>query len=133
MNEFGEFQRSLLQAYQSWRDLTARERAALQKNDWVRVTECQSAKSDLQFRILHLTEAAQRESALLATSSKFEQQLRTIVAELISSEKSNIELIKGRRRTAEVHKKELDSMQTTLARVHRTYGNSWETCWSTYS
>ena len=85
VNEFGEFQRSVLQAYQLWRELTVSEAAAIQTDDWVSVTECQSAKSDLQTRILHLTDAAQRESALLtATSTKFEQQVRTLLVELIS-------------------------------------------------
>jgi len=134
VNEFGEFQRSLLQAYQLWRDLTVSEAAALQSDDWVRVTECQSAKSDLQTRILHLTEAARRESALFtATSTKFEQQVRTLLVELISSENSNIELIQRRRCATEVQKKELDCMQMTLGRVHRTYGHSREICWSSYS
>ena len=102
-----------------------RERSCtLQTDDWVSVTECQSAKSDLQTRILHLTEAAQRESALLtATSTKFEQQVRTLLVELISSENSNIELIQRRRCATEVQKKELDCMQMTLGRVHRTYGH----------
>lgn len=134
MNEFGESQRSLLQAYQSWRDLTVREGAALQNSDWVRVTECQAAKGDLQFSIPQLTEAAQRESApFSATSSKFEHQLRTVLAGLISSEKSNIELIQRRRRNTEEQRKELECTHMILGRVHRIYGHSLETCWSSYS
>jgi hypothetical protein len=134
VNEFGESQRSLIEAYQSWRDLTVRERAALQNNDWIRVTECQSAKNGLQFRILCLREDTQQESALLSpAASQFEHQVRTLLTELISAEKSNIELIQSWRRSAEVQKKELDRRHMILGKVHRTYGNSSDTCWSSYS
>ncbi len=134
MNEFGEAQGTLLQAYRSWRDLTLEEAAALQSHDWIRVAECQATKSGLQPRILHLTEAAQRESALLsATSAKFEHELRNLLAELISAEQRNIDLIEGRRRDTEAQKKELDCRHMTLGRVHKTYRHSSEICWSSYS
>jgi hypothetical protein len=125
VNELGESQRRLLEAYQSWHDLTLRETAALQVNDWARVTECQSAKSDLQFRIVGLTEAAQRETELSGASfPAFTLQLRTLLTKLIASEKSNCERIQQKRTSTESKKRELDCQQGMLGKVHRTPSRS---------
>jgi hypothetical protein len=133
VNKFGESQNKLLQAYQLWRDLTVREGAALHNEDWLLVRECQSAKSELQSRILRWTESAQQESLPAVTSCEFNHQLRNLLSELISLEKHHSESVQRRRRTAEAQKKELDHTHKTLGRIHRTYRQSVETCWSSYS
>ncbi len=135
MDESGESEKGLLQAYESWRAVTLRERVALQRRDWVGVSDCQSAKSELQLSILHLTKVSHRNSTLLghAKSSEFAQKLQGILAELISCEKSNAELIQIQRRSTEVQRKEIESTHRLLGRLHKSYGQSSETYWNSYS
>ena len=134
MDEFGKSQKALLQAYESWRDLTMREREALQRQDWFCVASCQAAKSDLQSRILPLTEASQRESALgNGNFSRFHQELRKQIEELITCEENNSELVEKHRRKAEIRQQEIECTHALLGQVHKTYRQTSETWWTSYS
>jgi len=121
--------KQLVAIYDSWEELTRQEGAAIQRNDWQRVSECQTAKKELQRRIIHLTDAARTE----VDSGGFEQELRPIINRLIAMENSNVELLAEQRRTAELHKAELDQSSRNLRRMHKSYAQPQQSVWHSYS
>jgi hypothetical protein len=124
----------LVDAYNTWEQLTLKEGAAIASEDWFRVSECQHGKQDLQRRIIQLTEAAHAECVEAGLDPKhFESDLRRIVNSLIALETRNSELIAGRRQAAEAARLELDRASNNLRRVQKSYSPPAQAVWNSYS
>ncbi len=124
----------LVAAYYSWEQLTQAEGAAIQSDDWSRVSECQHTKQGLQKKIIHLTEAAQFECVAAGLDSKqLERYLRRIINGLITLESRNSELLADRRQIAEIEKAHLDQSARNLRRVQKSYSPPADALWNSYS
>jgi hypothetical protein len=127
-------QKNLVEAYQTWEQLTQAEGAAIQSDDWSRVQQCQQTKQDLQRQIIHLTEAAQAECIDAGVDQKgLEREVRRIINHLIALESRNSELLAGRRGAAEAAKADLDQAAHNLRRVQKSYAPPTAALWNSYS
>lgn len=125
---------NLVAAYDAWERWTESEGQAIQAGNWQRVSECQTTKRELQGRIVHLTEAANAESAQAGLDPKdFEPHLRRIVNGLIALETRNAELLAARRQTAAVQMADLDHAGRNLRQVQKSYGQPARAAWHSYS
>jgi hypothetical protein len=125
---------NLLNAYESWEQLTHHESAAISRADWPGVSECQKNKQELQRSIIHLTDAARAESDEAGVDKKrFDTDLRQIVNRLIALENNNSELISERRQTAELQRAELDQTSRNLRRMQKSYAQPASAVWQSYS
>jgi hypothetical protein len=127
-------QTTLLELYQDWRTWTETEREAISDGDWRRVKTCQSAKSELQPRILRQTEQAQIEWLQLGIDRKsMEKQLRSVVNELIYLESRNAEFIADQRATAQEEFNRLDGSRRNLSKIQKHYAGEHAVGWESYS
>jgi hypothetical protein len=125
---------NLVDAYHNWEELTQAERAAIQTDDWSRVSEFQQTKQGLQKKIIHLTEVAQSECIEAGHDTKmFERDMRRIINGLIALESRNAELLASRRQLAEVAKADLDQAAHNLRRVQKSYSPPAAALWNSYS
>jgi hypothetical protein len=126
--------RNLVDAYGTWEQLTRSEGAAIQNEDWPRVTECQRSKQDLQREIIHLTESAQAECRFAGGDTQnLEHDMRPIINALIALETRNAELLASRRQSAEARRLHLDQAVHNLRRVQKSYAAPAEAVWNSYS
>lgn len=126
--------KNLVEAYGSWEKITHTEGAAIEQEDWAKVTECQQTKLGLQRKIIHLTEAAQAECIESGQDQKtLEREMRRIINKLISLESRNAELLAGRKQAAEVRRLELDQSAQNLRRVQKSYSPPANAIWNSYS
>jgi hypothetical protein len=126
--------RNLVAAYSTWEDLTRSEGAAIQNEDWPRVSECQQSKHRLQKQIVYLTASAQAECLATGTDPKgLDHDMRPIINTLIALETRNGELLANRRRAAEARRLHLDQAAHNLRRVHKSYAAPTAAVWNSYS
>jgi hypothetical protein len=126
--------RNLEAAYSTWEELTRSEGAAIQNEDWLRVTECQQSKQHLQRQIIQLTECAQAECrAAGADLRRLDGDLRPIINALIALETRNAELLANRRQAAETRRVHLDQAVHNLRRVQKSYTAPTAAVWNSYS
>lgn len=126
--------KDLVEAYGSWEKITHTEGAAIEREDWVKVHECQQTKQGLQRKIIHLTEAAQAECIECGQDQKsLEREVRRIINTLITLESHNAELLADRKQAAEVRRLELDKSSQNLRRVQRSYSPPRAANWNSYS
>lgn len=126
--------KNLVQAYNSWEQITHTEGAAIEREDWPKVSECQQSKQGLQKQIIHLTEAAQTECIEGGHDTKlFERDMRRIINTLISLESRNAELLAGRKQAADARKLELEQSSQNLRRVQKSYSAPANALWNSYS
>lgn len=126
--------RNLVDAYGTWEELTRSEGAAIQNEDWPRVTECQRSKRCLQKEIIQLTESAQAECRVAGGDlTHLEHDLRPIINALIALETRNAELLASRRGASEARRLHLDQAAHNLRRVHKSYAAPAEAVWNSYS
>jgi len=112
----------LLGLYREWRALTGAEREAIEANDWRRVKICQTAKSDLQPKILRETQEAQKEWARNRQDrAALEKELRSLINELIYLETRNGEFIAQQRASAEEEFLTLERSGRNLHNIQRRY------------
>ena len=125
---------NLEDAYGVWEQLTRSEGAAIQNEDWSRVTECQRSKQDLQKEIIQLTEFAQAECRVAGGDPRhLEQDMRPIINSLIALETRNAELLASRRRATEARRLHLDQAVHNLRRVQKSYTTPVNAVWNSYS
>ena len=125
---------NLLNAYESWEQLTQREGSAISRSDWPGVTECQKTKQELQRNIIQLTDAARAESIEAGIELKrFDNDLRQVVNRLIALENSNSQLLSERRQPAELKRAELENTTRTLRRMQKSYTQPATAHWQSYS
>src|SRR5437773_10556166 len=113
----------LTEAYQSWGEWTRREGDAIQAADWMHVRQCQEAKRHLQTRILQLTDATQRQCLRGEfEAADLERQVRSLVANLITLENRNEQLLREQQQKLEAQREQLEEANRNLRRVQRAYG-----------
>jgi hypothetical protein len=126
--------KNLVDAYHTWEKLTQTEGAAIEREDWLKVNECQQGKHGLQKQIIQLTEVAQAECIEVGHDPKhLERDMRRIINSLIALESRNATLLADRKQLAEARKLELDQAATNLRRVHRSYAPAAAAVWNSYS
>jgi hypothetical protein len=124
----------LMALYQEWRTLSEAEGEAIQSAIWPQVNRCQSAKSQLQTRILAAHELFQAELAAHGLDAReHEAQYRKTIAELILLEQRNGEFLDAQRQRAAAQIRELGRTRQNLRHVHRAYAGPREAAWNSYS
>ena len=125
---------NLVDAYTAWEQLTRSESQAIHDGNWLRVSECQKAKQELQERIIRLTDATHAECAEAGLDREdFERNLRPIINGLIELETHNAGLVADRRRAAKSQVAELDHAGRSLKRVQKSYVPPPQPMWHSYS
>lgn len=120
--------------YESWRELTQQEAEAIRTAFWSKVTKCQHEKHKLQKDIVSATEALQIEVAAQGLSqARVDEEMRTIVDELIILESRNDGLLANQRERARREEAALERSSRNLRRVHRAYSGRPSTAWQSYS
>jgi len=112
-----------------WRELTEAEGQAIVAENWPRVRDQQRQKEDLKLRISGAMETARRSSK----TRHDEQQFRPIVAELISLETANAQLVAARRERTRGELAGFDRAAENLRGLNRAYGERTNACWTSYS
>jgi hypothetical protein len=127
-------QSDLFQLYEEWRAWTNSEREAIESSDWNRVTECHTAKAELQQRIVRQTQLAQEESKddQLVRAS-VDRRVRSVVNELIYLETRNGEFLADRRAQAQTELDALERSGRNLGRIHKQYSQGSAAAWESYS
>ena len=119
----------LWQAYQSWKELTQREGAAIRGSNWSEVHSVQKRKRSLQAEIIRLTDKAKA----TCPEEGFDAHLRSIVNELIALETQNNLILQTCVDSAADEKQRLDTASSQLRRVHSRYVPSREPAWENLS
>jgi hypothetical protein len=120
--------------YQEWQRLAEAEGDAIRAGNWLQACDCQNALKSLQPRIIEHTARAQQEWADDASSRTLsEENLRSIVTQLIELERRNYSLLDSRLHSARAEMNKLDLANHTLNRIQRSYAPSRPPGWSSFS
>ncbi len=122
----------LLKLYDGWRTLTLEERRAITTADWATVAEVQQEKRLLQDRAAELREQLLSESSPEAIRST-EERLHKVLAELITLEKENAEILGASRSTAQAEEAALNRSCRSLKQVRNAYSSGRRHAWHSYS
>lgn len=127
-------QAELFGLYEEWRSLTNAEREAIEAFDWNKVTQCHSAKADLQSRIVRQTQLANDESNgdLLARTA-VDTRVRSVINELIYLETRNGEFLADAKKRTQDELNSLERSGRNLGRIQRQYSQSAAAAWESYS
>ena len=115
----------LTQLYTQWRVLTEEEGAAIGRDAWLEVSQCQCAKSRLQPRIAEISQKL--EPAVL------ELGFRRMVDELIELEHRNAGLLRDRHRDVNAELGDCDRSSRSLRQLQRLYVPQARQNWQSYS
>lgn len=119
--------------YEEWKRLTNAEGAAINSSDWPEVRRCQTAKKQLQQKIIHLSESAKAECLTLADQERMESQIRDYVNQLILLETQNNTILQSRLEHLTQERSEVDRTAARLRKVQKSYGASRDAIWDRYS
>jgi len=124
----------LFDAYESWRQWSEAEGAAIHRQDWARVSECQAAKLQLQTVIVKKTELAQSELAKQGFDWKdLLPKLRGVMNHLMTLETRNSRILDQIRQGIQAQKAEMETVGQNLRRVQRSYGSAQSVALQSYS
>jgi hypothetical protein len=129
-------EQQLHEAYKEWRRLSETEGEAIRTRNWLLVADCQKALQQLQPLIFRHTGAAQEEWTRLGLDrAARENQLRTLVTELIEIESRNRELLQRMQQEAQAQVGQLERASHTLRQVQRFYAPpaSQPAAWTSFS
>jgi hypothetical protein len=115
----------LAQLYSQWRKLTEEEGAAINRDAWLEVSQCQAAKSRLQPRIVEISQKL--EPVVL------ELEFRKVVDELIELEHRNAGVLRNRRREVDVELGDCERSSRSLRQLQRLYIPQARQNWQSYS
>lgn len=125
---------TLLESYQEWRKWTHAEGEAILEGDWRAVKRCQTAKVELQPRILKETQDAQEECERDGINRPaFDKQLRSLVNELIFLETRNGEMLAEQNENLRAEHAALQRSGRNLNRIHKRYTPGSAGAWESYS
>jgi hypothetical protein len=126
--------KELFAAYAEWRRWSELESTAIEAANWPRVHDCQRAKQSLQARIIRATDQARQECTRFGLQhAELENEVRTVVAELIQWEARNSESLAEQRQTARGERAALGRASLNLRRLHRSYGGGRAAGWTSFS
>ena len=120
----------LLELYQQWKRLTEQESAAIGASNWTAVRNCQTAKQELQPKIIRATDAAKHAPG---GGTEFEARIRECVNELIQLETRNSEQLGKRLAAAEQERIGLERTSQRLKQVQKSYSGGRGSAWDQYS
>jgi hypothetical protein len=113
----------LLRAYHQWRRLVLTETKAIQTRNWPLLSDCHLAIRDYQTLVTTLTQETRAEWRKAGGEvAAREQNLRSLVAELVELTRQNHELLQALTAAA---RKRLDQIGTAghhLRQIRRSYG-----------
>ena len=115
----------LKQLYAQWRLLTEQEGAAIGRDAWLEVSQCQCAKARLQPRVIEVSGKLQ--------GRELEQGFRAVVDELIELEHRNATLLQNRRREVNLELGDCDRSSRSLRQLQRLYVPQPRQNWQSYS
>ena len=115
----------LKQLYSQWRLLTEQEGAAIARDAWLDVSQCQAAKQRLQPRIVEVSAKLER--------AVFEHSFRAIVDDLIELEHHNAALLQKRRQNLSGELSDCDRSSRSLRQLQRLYIPQARQNWQSYS
>lgn len=122
----------IVEFYEEWRTLSREEATAIQEDEWTRVHQCQSRKSALQKLIIQRTPVMEQELCN-EDADAAQREIRTVIADLISMERNNGELIAERRRDMSAEKEGLETSSRKISRIKKAYASKPQTAWFSYS
>ncbi len=122
----------IFEFYDEWRELSTEEAAAIGKNEWSEVNQCQNRKAALQKLIIQRSPQLHSECTP-AEQEAHDQELRCVISELISMERRNGELIAEKKDALadEIHG--LDKSSRNLSRIKEAYASKPQAAWFSYS
>lgn len=124
----------LFSLYDQWRLLTEEEGQAIRQGQWHQVNRRQKLKRDLQGKIIQAAESWQASWPQSETSRvEYDRQFRPILAELITMESRNHELISARHDRSQAEIGGLDQSARHLRGLQRAYGSADQGRWHSYS
>jgi hypothetical protein len=125
---------ALFEAYQDWHRLAELEGEAIEARDWTLVKDCQRRLSELQPRIIRLTNFTREEwKRAGADLAEKEKNLRQIVSGLIELELQNSTLLTAAKEGIRVKVDQLDLVRQNLKRVQRSYSPMRPAVFSSFS
>lgn len=116
--------------FREWRVLTEGERQAIGAEDWPQVHELQRQKNELKLRISGSIESWQSGRA---SQGDYQRRVNHLVAELVSLETSNAELVTLHREKVRAELAGFDRSSGNLRGLNRAYGSRPRACWTSYS
>jgi len=124
----------LFNHYEQWRILTRSEGDAIRSGAWPQVDEYQTAKLNLQHDILVATQAADTETGPNNPARvKLDQQLRTLITELIRMEHQNVQSLAEQQSRTKVEISDNDRTTRNLKSVRRAYAPQRSHAWENVS
>jgi hypothetical protein len=124
----------LTELYSEWRSVSHAEGEAIQTRDWPAVERFQLRKEELKRNILPATEAwGSRWSREEERRREYDRVYRPIVAELITLEHRNHELLCARREQAHREIAENENALGNLRGIQRAYSRNPVGSWESYS
>jgi hypothetical protein len=115
----------LNQLYSQWRKLTEEEGAAIGRDAWLEVSQCQAAKLRLQPRIVELSQKI--------APVVLELEFRKVVDELVELEHRNAEVLRQRRQEVNVELGDCERSSRSLRQLQRLYIPQPRQNWQSYS
>jgi hypothetical protein len=120
--------------YEQWRSLTETEGEAIRGGLWQQVDQVQETKRQLQQLILGATRELRAECARCgADVTGVEQQLRSLVEQLVQLESRNGQSLDEQLHQSRVQLQQLDTADRNLHRIRRAYSPSREANWESFS
>jgi hypothetical protein len=127
-------EQALLNAYSEWRRLAEAEGKAVRMRNWNLLLECQQAIKKIQPLITQLRFAARAEwKNSGADRAAKEENLRTIVSELIELGQRNKMLLQTARDAAQAKRQELEQAGRNLKRLQLSYVSARPAAWTSFS
>jgi hypothetical protein len=123
----------LWELYEEWKRLTLAEGAAISVSDWPQVRRCQSAKKELQSRIIRCTEITKGACASPLEQEQIDTHVRSFVNELIVLETQNNSILQARLENLARERSEIDRTASRLRQVHKSYVPPRQPIWNRYS
>ena len=125
---------ALLEAYQDWGRLAELEGEAINARDWTLVKNCQKRLSELQPRIIRLTNHAREEWKRTGENiPEKEANLRKIISGLIEVELQNSSSLSVAKEGVRAKMDQLDLVRQNLKRVQRSYSPMRPAIFSSFS
>ena len=115
-----------------WRRLTERETHAILAGDWKGVSDQQSRKQQLMQEIAQLKASARTADSARASGLEG-RSLDSLVAELMTLEARNRDLLSTQHQNAQVELHRLNRTARNLQGVRRAYGRNGVHQWQSYS
>ena len=123
----------LWELYEEWKRLTSAEGAAISSSDWSEVRRCQTAKKQLQPRIIRQSESAKAECLTNVDHEELESQIRSYVNQLILLETQNNDILQSRLALLAKERSEVERTSVRLRKIHKSYAPERGPAWDRYS